>query len=200
VIRPAILLLAAGSSTRMRGADKLMQQVDGHPLILRQALACCATGMPVFVTLPCDRPERNAALTGLDLTQVPVPDAASGLSASMRAGIAAAGPRPVLVLLADLPEITTEDLLLLLVHHQTDPDRILRATAEDGTQGHPVLFPPWALPELAFLTGDAGARDLLKREVGRTDLIALPARHAVTDLDTPEDWAAWFASRSGCRV
>lgn len=174
-----------------------MQQVDGLPLIRRQALACCATGLPVFVTLPCDRPDRNTALTGLDLTQVPVPDAASGLSASMHAGIAAVGPRPVLVLLADLPDITTADLLQLLARHPDNPDRILRATAEDGTPGHPVLFPLWALPELAAMTGDSGARDFLKREAGRTDLIALPARHAITDLDTPEDWAAWSASRSG---
>jgi hypothetical protein len=27
-------------------------------------------------------------------------------------------------------------------------------------------------------------------------LITLPARHAVTDLDTPEDWAAWRAART----
>ena len=56
------------------------------------------------------------------------------------------------------------------------PDRILRATAQDGTPGHPVLFPAWAVPELASLTGDSGARDLLKREAGRTENIALPAR------------------------
>jgi CTP:molybdopterin cytidylyltransferase MocA len=195
VTAPAILLLAAGSSTRMRGADKLLEQVDGIPLIRRQALASCATGAPVFVTLPIDRPERTAALEGLEVTRVPVRDAASGLSASLRAGVEAAGPRPLLVLLADLPDITTDDLAVLLARHTEVPDLILRATARDGTPGHPVLFPVWALPELARLAGDSGARELLKREAGRTEFVTLPARHAVTDLDTPEDWAAWRAAR-----
>ena len=192
---PAILLLAAGSSSRMRGSDKLLEQIDGIPLIRRQALAACATGAAVFVTLPGNRPDRDTALAGLDLRRVPVPDAALGLSASLRAGVRAAGQRPLLVLLADLPDITAADLSRLLARHAEVPDRILRATAQDGTPGHPVLFPAWAVPELASLTGDSGARDLLKREAGRTESIALPARHAVTDLDTPEDWAAWRAAR-----
>jgi CTP:molybdopterin cytidylyltransferase MocA len=194
---PAILLLAAGASSRMRGADKLMEPVDGVPLLLRQARVAQATGMPVIVTLPVDRPAREAALAGLDLMTVPVPDAALGLSASIRAGVRAAGARPVLVLLADLPEITTADLSLLLARHAAAPDLILRATAADGTPGHPVLFPEWALGGLAALRGDSGARDLLRQYSGRTELIALPGRHAVTDLDTPEDWAAWRAARGG---
>ena len=192
----AILLLAAGASSRMRGADKLLEPVDGVPLLLRQARVALATGVPVLVTLPVDRPARVAVLAGLDLMTVPVPDAALGLSASIRAGVRAAGARPVLVLLADLPEITTADLGLLLARHATVPDLILRATAADGTPGHPVLFPDWVLPGLAALTGDSGARDLLHQHRDRTELIALPARHAVTDLDTPEDWAAWRAART----
>jgi len=155
---PAILLLAAGSSSRMRGADKLMEPVEGVPLLLRQARVALATGAPVIVTLPPDRPARNAALAGLDLMTVPVPDAAQGLSA----------------------------------------DLILHGTAADGTPGHPVLFPVWALPGLAVLTGDSGARDLLRQHRDKTEFIALPARHAVTDLDTPEEWTAWRAAR-GCR-
>lgn len=195
---PAILLLAAGSSSRMRGADKLMEPVEGVPLLLRQARVALATGVPVIVTLPLDRPARNAALAGLDLVTVPVPDAAQGLSASIRAGVRAAGARPVLVLLADLPEITTDDLSRLLARHAAIPDLILHGTAADGTPGHPVLFPVWALPGLAVLTGDSGARDLLRQHRDKTEFIALPARHAVTDLDTPEDWTAWRAAR-GCR-
>ena len=182
----------------MRGADKLMEPVEGVPLLLRQARVALATGAPVIVTLPPDRPARNAALAGLDLVTVPVPDAAQGLSASIRAGVRAAGARPVLVLLADLPEITTDDLSRLLARHAAIPDLILHGTAADGTPGHPVLFPVWALPGLAVLTGDSGARDLLRQHRDRTEFIALPARHAVTDLDTPEDWAAWRAAR-GCR-
>ncbi|WP_370741664.1 NTP transferase domain-containing protein, partial [Pseudooceanicola lipolyticus] len=47
-----ILLLAAGQSARMRGRDKLMERVEGRPLIRRQAdIARAATSGPVIVAL-----------------------------------------------------------------------------------------------------------------------------------------------------
>ncbi len=39
-----ILILAAGASTRMRGRDKLMEPVEGRPLIRRQAEMARAAG------------------------------------------------------------------------------------------------------------------------------------------------------------
>jgi molybdenum cofactor cytidylyltransferase len=188
-----ILILAAGASSRMRGADKLVEDVCGVPLLRQQAQQALDTGLPVRAALPLDRPARNAALAGLDLTLVPVADAAEGMAASIRAGVAGLAPGPVLLLLADLPELTTDDLNRVLRAADAAPDRILRATSAGGTPGHPVLFPAWTLPELAGLSGDTGARDLLKRHAARVQLVPLPDDHAITDLDTPEDWASWRA-------
>jgi CTP:molybdopterin cytidylyltransferase MocA len=189
-----IIIPAAGASSRMRGADKLLEPVEGRPLIRRQAEVALQTGCPVIVTLPPDQPERAAALHGLPVRQVIVPDAGLGLSASLIRGLAAVAPGcAVIVLLADLPEITAEDLGRILDRHRHDPEAILRAAAQDGTPGHPVLFPGWALSDLCGITGDSGARDLLRRHADRTRAVPLPGRRAVTDLDTPEDWAAWRA-------
>lgn len=44
------------------------------------------------------------------------------------------------------------------------------------------------------MSGDSGGRDILKREVVR--LVALPGRRALTDLDTPEDFADWRGGAS----
>ncbi len=191
---PTILIPAAGASSRMRGSDKLLEEVEGKPLLRRQAIMALATGCAVVVTLPPDRPARGAALDGLAVTRVIVPDAALGLSVSLAAGLAAIGPAPaVIVLLADLPEISAEDLNHLVARHRDLPEAILRATAQDGTAGHPVLFPAWVLPELGAMTGDSGARALLRGHADRVVAVALADRRAVTDLDTPEDWAAWRA-------
>lgn len=193
-LHPTILIPAAGASSRMRGADKLLEQVEGRPLILRQAEVALATGCPVIVTLPPDRPARIAALEGLAVRQVIVPDAAQGLSASLAGGLKVADPdRAVIVLLADLPEITADDLRHMIARHREQPEAILRAMAQDGTAGHPVLFPAWVLPDLRGMTGDSGARDVLRCHAGRIEAVPLPGRRAVTDLDTPEDWAAWRA-------
>jgi molybdenum cofactor cytidylyltransferase len=194
-VEPEILILAAGSSSRMRGADKLLEEIEGIPLLRRVALAALATGLPVSVTLPPASPLRQAALAGLETRPVVVKDPESGMSESLKAGLDAIAPgRPVLLLLADLPELTSDDLATMLVNWHESPDLILRGAAADGTPGHPVCLPAWVRPDLAALSGDTGARDILRTYHDRTQLVSLPGRHAITDLDTPEDWAAWRAS------
>jgi CTP:molybdopterin cytidylyltransferase MocA len=63
--------------------------------------------------------------------------------------------------------------------------------------GHPVLFPARLRPALLRLKGDQGARDILRTEADQILPLPLPGSRAVTDLDTPEDWAAWRALRGG---
>lgn len=192
-----ILILAAGGSTRMRGGDKLLEPVGGQPLLRQMASRAVATGLPVTVALPPDRPLREAALSGLVLTRLTVADAGQGMATSLRTGLASLPPQAaVMLLLADLPELTTEDLSRMAVAHASTPDQILRATDAAGQPGHPVIFPPWARAGLMDLTGDDGARQMLQRHADRLRLIALPGRHATTDLDTPEAWAAWRSGRA----
>ncbi len=192
-----ILILAAGASSRMRGGDKCLEMVAGQPLLRQVALRCLATGCPVLVALPPDRPLRAAAVADLAVTRVAVPDPAQGMAASLVAGVRAVPEgASVLLMLADLPEITADDLAQVLAMAAVHPGHILRGAAADGTAGHPVLFPPDLRADLLELTGDAGARSVLQRHKDRVRPVPLPDRHAVTDLDTPEDWAAWRAQRS----
>lgn len=192
----AILILAAGASARMRGADKLLEPVDGQPVIVERARAALETGEDVTVALPPPAlaPDRWQALDGMPLARVAVPDAASGMAASIRTGIGAL-PRTtqgVLIVLADMPEITTDDMKLLL--KSFDGETILRGGCGETTPGHPVLFPARDFAALTQLTGKFGARSALEKEDARVRLVPLPRAHALTDLDTPEDWARW---RSG---
>lgn len=194
--RVAILLLSAGASARMRGADKLLEPVDGVPVLRRQAQAALALHGPVLVTLPPDRPNRAVALDGLKVRRVPVPDASRGMAASIRAGVAAM-PKDmagVMILPADMPEIDAGDLRAVRdAFEQAGGTRITRGASATGVPGHPVLFPACRFPELARVHGDIGAREVLKG--AQIVLVPLPGQHALTDLDTPEQWAAWRAAR-----
>lgn len=197
---PEILILAAGSSSRMRGADKLLEPIDGTPQLARIAQAALHTGCPVSVALPPDRPAREACLDGLALNIVFVPNPQDGMAASLVAGLdALPKSAPVLLLLADLPEITAADLSYFLKAWATHPNRIARGTAEEGTPGHPVGFPADLRAELLALYGDQGAREVLQRHKARLLLVPLPGQHATTDLDTPEDWARWRENRRANR-
>lgn len=181
----------------MRGGDKLLEPVEGRALLSLQASRALSCGAKVVVTLPVSPHSRHAALADLTLARVEVPDAAEGMAASIRAGIAAmpAGTDAAMVLPADMPEIDAADMAAMIA--AWEPGEILRGAAADGTPGHPVIFPADLFEELATLSGDTGAREVLVRHRQRIRLLPLPDRHALTDLDTPEAWADWRARHGG---
>ncbi|MEM7723355.1 MAG: nucleotidyltransferase family protein [Pseudomonadota bacterium] len=189
---PTIVLLAAGRATRMRGADKMLEKIDGVPLLRLMSIRAAKAGA-TRVVLAEGQTDRRALLSDLDIDLVEAPTGA-GMAASIVAGIAGLDG-PVLITLADMPEITANDLYLLLGLSRQAPKAILRAATPDGTPGHPVLFPRHLLPKLAKLEGDQGARDILKAEVASVHLVPLADDRATVDLDTPEAWAAWRARR-----
>ncbi|MFZ1470681.1 MAG: nucleotidyltransferase family protein [Paracoccaceae bacterium] len=190
-----ILILAAGASTRMAPRDKLTELVEGQPLLRRTVDRALATGAPVTVVLPPDAAARRACMKGLACQIITAADAALGMSASLRAGLAALPPNcpGVMVLPADMPDLTTADLALMLQHFARDPGRIWRGASPDGRPGHPVLFPADLLAALAALSGDEGGRTVVRAQRDRVSQIALPGTHALLDLDTPSDWAAFRA-------
>lgn len=194
-IAPAIVLLAAGRATRMRGADKLMEEVDGHPLIRLMATRAAKAGASqTRVVLAEGQEARRAALdgiAGIDIVTIP---AGGDMSDSLKAGIVGLDCA-VMVLLADLPDLSAHDLYLMISLAQMHPDAILRAADAQGNPGHPIIFPSDLLPQMAQITGDAGARAIVQAHAHRVVHIPLPDQRATTDLDTPEDWRTWRAAR-----
>lgn len=184
----------------MRGTDKLLQPVDGVPLLRRVAEHALAATSRVIVTLPDLISARAALLSGLDLRLVAVPDAAEGMAASLRRAMAhvPAEAEGLMILPADMPDLTEADLGLVLgAFDAAEGQRIVQGTGADGTPGHPVVFPSDLLPGFADLAGDAGARSILRAHAQRITRIVLPDDHALTDLDTPEAWADWRARNPG---
>ncbi len=192
-----ILILAAGASSRMRGVDKLLQPVEGQPLLRHLAQVALGTGCPVTVTLPPKAEPRKGALAGLPLRLLTIPDANKGMSRSVVQGVqalAGAGPMDgVMILPADMPGFTTGALSDLIRQFQSEPTLILRGGTANGQPGHPAIFPREFWPALAEVTGDEGGRTILSQNLARVRVIPLPGPMAILDLDTPEDWAAWRA-------
>lgn len=191
---PPILILAAGAGRRMRGTDKLLEPVGGVPLLRHIATQARAVG-PLWVCLPPDAPQRRAVLVGLTCQIVPVPDADQGMSASLRRGVAAlpTDAPGVMLVLADMPELSAADFQCMSNSFRTAPDQIHRAVNAQGQPGHPVVFPARLRGALGEVSGDQGARDILRSE--RVITVPLPGQRATTDLDTPEAWADWRADQ-----
>lgn len=197
--RVAGLLLAAGAGRRMAGRDKLMEPVGGEPLVARLAREARAVLDPVVAVLRDEAEPRARALAEAGVATVTNPRAAEGMGTSIAAGMAALPPEAdaVMVILADMPEIGRDDIARLAASFDTQAGReIVRATAADGTPGNPVVFGRRFFEALARLDGDRGAKAIVEEHRDYLAEVALPGRAALTDLDTPEDWAAWRAARA----
>jgi len=191
----AILLPAAGASSRMRGRDKLLEPVGGTPCLRLMAERALAASDLVLVTLRDGDHDRAASLDGLALLPVPVPDAALGMAHSLRAGAAAVAEEAegLMILPPDMPALEASDLAEMIAEFEAMKPDALRAVTEDGAPGHPVIFHRRLLPHFRDISGDGGAAGILEL-AENLRLHALPGDRARLDLDTPEDWAAWRES------
>lgn len=198
-MQTALILPAAGASSRMRGADKLLEEVAGQPCLRTMVLRGLSAGLSVVVTVPSEDHPRAAALAEVPVRRVPVPEAAEGMSASLKAGIAALahGTEAAIILPPDMPGITADDLACIREAAAANPDMwIVQATTEDGTPGHPILFRKQVFADFDAIRGDTGARNILSAHASKRLLVPLEGDRARLDLDTPEDWAAWRAGQA----
>ncbi len=190
----------------MGGADKLLEKVDGVPILRRTALEAIRADLgPIVVGLRPDDRGRKKALRNLPVEIIQVPDAEAGLSATLKAGaewaIAAILAHKeddyeysgMCILLPDMPEVTCDDLNKIDRAFQASGGACIRSITADGQPGHPTVFPLHVLRDFEVLTGDQGAASMFEAE--RVELVALGGNRARLDLDTPEDWAAWRARR-----
>ena len=186
----ALLLLAAGASTRM-GRPKQLLPYHGRTLLRHAAETAVASGCaPIVLVTGALHEELLSEIAGLPIQAVRNQRWESGMASSIQAGLAAmdpAQPRAVLIMLTDQPLITPE-LLQQLVARQQQTQATIVATAYGDVLGVPAVFDHSLLPELLKLQGQQGAIRLiagLGAAVGRVDFPA-----GLLDVDTPEQYAA----------
>jgi len=191
----AILLLAAGASSRMQGHDKLLEPINGEALLRRVAKSCVGSNASFVITIlrPQDRLRRDA-LTGLDLTMIDNPFWQDGMASSIRIGLENLPQNcdGVLIMLADMPDVSANDFNMLIDVFQPDIGMICRAASQTGQPGHPVLFDKSHFAALAAQTGDKGGKDILGANASAVKLVKITGNAALIDLDTPKDWHAYL--------
>jgi molybdenum cofactor cytidylyltransferase len=195
----ACIVLAAGRSTRMGAANKLLADIGGKPMVRRVAEAALASrARPVLGVTGHEVASVVAALAGLEVAFVDNPDYAVGLSSSLKVGIGAvpASADGALVLLGDMPQITGAHLDRLIAAFAAEKSPIIVPTHK-GRRGNPVLWPRAYFAEMLQLEGDAGARRLMAAHAGDVREVDLGTDAIFADVDTPEALAQLRGEKRG---
>ena len=195
---PAVVgvLLAAGAGRRMGTPKALLRRPDGVSWVNAAAGVLAAGGCdPVLVVVGASADAVAADLDPGLGRAVAASGWRDGMSASLRAGLAAAGEQApaavaALVGLVDTPGVGAAVVARLIGFGA--PEALARA-AYAGRPGHPVLLgrEHWAAV-IATVTGDAGARGYLSgRDVRLVECADLGDGR---DLDLPADLPAGMSA------
>lgn len=177
------MVLAAGSGSRM-GGNKAELMLDGVRLLDRAITVLSQAGCSRIVAVV----RRGTSVEGARAVVNEDPD--RGMRSSLELGIDAAGSAPadaVAVILVDTPGVTAEAVRAVIDAWR--PGRIAVA-AYDGRRGHPIVMAHQQWRHALALAGpDEGARAFLREDAAAVDEVTVGGDP--TDLDTPEEFAAW---------
>ncbi len=189
VARIAAVVLAAGRSSRMGAANKLLADVDGVPMVRRAVDTTLASAArPVVVVTGNEQGKVQAALRGCKVTFIHNLGFAEGMSTSLRAGLAALPGKVdgALICLGDMPLVTPAVLDRLIAAFNPDEGRAICVPTWNGKRGNPVLWGRRFFAEMADLAGDVGAKHLIGEHADLVAEVAMPDDAVLTDIDTPE--------------
>ena len=183
-MRPAGILLAAGSSQRFKG-NKLLHPLDGEPIALRSARAFAQAFPGAIAVTRVDSP-LNPLLKSIGLTVVECARADEGMGASLACGVAAVPDAPGwVVALADMPFIAAATHTRIADAIAAGAD--LAAATYLGERGHPVGIGARFRDRLLALEGDAGARHIVRSHPEMLTLVECNDPGVLRDIDTRED-------------
>jgi molybdenum cofactor cytidylyltransferase len=188
--RVAALVLAAGRSRRMAPLNKLLiADPSGTPMIARVVDHVLGShARPVIVVTGHQRERVEEALSARPVLFTHAEDYAEGLSASLKAGLAALPPdaEGVMVCLGDMPLVTAEMFDRLMAAFDPEEGRAIVLPTYRGKQGNPMIWAARFVPQMQAIGGDVGARHLLGANLDLAHEVEMTSDAVLRDFDTAE--------------
>src|SRR5216110_3737546 len=188
--RVAGVILAAGASRRM-GRNKMLLELQGESLVRRAAQRALTSGLsPVVVVIGHEADRLRAELKGLPLEFAINPDYTGPTSGSLHRGLNVLGVdvEAVVVMLGDMVRVTAETLAMLVAAARGTEAPLVVSRYGDVT-APPLLFRRALFGELLAWSGEGCGKTVVQRHRDEAVYLDWPAQ-ALTDVDTPEDFAA----------
>ena len=191
----SILLLAAGSSSRL-GRSKQLLKVESESLLLRSSNLSLQVSKNVFVVLGSNFEEHVQSIKHLSVAIVENKEWERGLGSSLKAGlrqIVEKNPetKSVIILVCDQPLLTSSHLSKLAEVGEAT-NKLIVSSLYNNVLGVPALFKKELFNELLKLDDSEGARKLIQQKKNDVEIVDFPGGEI--DLDTPEDVKKFFST------
>jgi molybdenum cofactor cytidylyltransferase len=185
-----IIILAAGRSARL-GSPKQLLSYQGKNLLQHTIdIAFESEIGQIIVVLGSGIDEISAKLHTNSLTIIENPYWENGMASSVVCGINTMNnlqpdTDAVILMVCDQPFVSAK-LLKDLIKKQKESGSSIVASSYENIHGTPALFHKEHFNELSALTGDSGARSLIKSHAESIE--AIPFDQGSIDIDTLEDY------------
>ncbi|EEA95255.1 NTP transferase domain-containing protein [Pseudovibrio sp. JE062] len=182
------VLLAAGNSSRMGQHNKLLALIDGKPVVRHVAEHALASDLSELIVVTGAMASKvEEALSGLPIRFRHNADFDEGISSSIKKGVegVAEQSNSALILLGDMPFISTEDINTLLKSRSVTQDQLIGVSTTRGKRGNPVLWDRAFFEDLLCLRGDIGGKPIIQQNPSVVYTVEV-GEAARRDLDDPE--------------
>ncbi len=190
-IHIAVIILAAGASTRFANGHKLTALLDGLPVIKHTVRAVQSSSMSeILVVTGAEHAAISECLRDTRVAVSQCADAARGMAASLAHGIRqiSASAAGAAVIPGDMPALTAPFLNQMCeVFRAANGERIVYAATRNGAQRNPVIWPRRYFGMLADLQGAGGAKGLLTAEFEHAIAVQATDDRDLDDIDTVDD-------------
>jgi molybdenum cofactor cytidylyltransferase len=153
------------------------------------ALALASRARPVIVVTGFEAERVATALKDLGVEIAHNPDFAQGIGTSLRAGLRAVPPASegALILLGDMPRVDASVLDALLAAFAANGTESICVPVHAGRRGNPVLWGRAYFPEMMRLSGDRGAKQLMRLHPGKIVEVEVGTDSIFKDIDLAAD-------------
>jgi molybdenum cofactor cytidylyltransferase len=185
-----VLILAAGSSSRM-GRPKQLLEFEGVTLLAHVAKVACQSNIhPVILVLGANEDLIRKSLEMPQLDIVTNENWETGMASSIVKGICYIKEKypkvdGVIIVVGDQPYLN-ETQIHQLINSQNKTGLPIAACSYAGIIGTPALFYKSVFPELLGLNGDVGAKKIIEKRM--QDVVTISFDNGVIDIDTEEDY------------
>lgn len=186
----AIIILAAGASTRM-GTPKQLLPYQGQNLLAHTiGSAIASICKPVLVVLGANAQQIRSEVSQTSVIVIENPDWHLGMGSSIRSGILSLANcsetiDAAVIAVCDQPFIRPEIINYLVTAYHSTGKSIIACQYAD-TLGVPVLFSHIFFSELASTGKTVGAKKLINKY--HNEVFSIPFPQGVIDIDTPKDY------------